>query len=288
MALQRDARYPGRWATASGGHPQGAFKNRTAPGALDGSYIEQDWANDWDGFFSSLLGAASITPNNTVDAVGASQYYSALQSVIAAGAPPDLLNSTRIDVASAATVNLTTSAPNTRHINITGTTTITGFTVAVGKCYFIRFNAALTLTNGASLVTQSGANIITAAGDTCILRATAANTVEVLCYRRGIPQALGDGQTLQSVTGSRALNTNYTNTTGRSIFVTARATTNGASVSANRIGIQLDGGAEYYSEGTPGAGAGYILCAVGIIPAGAVYRININNATLTDCSELRT
>lgn len=79
MALQRDTRYPGRWTAASGGHPQGAFKNRSAPGALDGSYIEQDWANDWDGFFSSLLNAASITPNGSVDAVGASQYIMALQ-----------------------------------------------------------------------------------------------------------------------------------------------------------------------------------------------------------------
>jgi hypothetical protein len=94
----------------------------------------------------------------------------------------DYLNSARIDVASAATVNLTTAAPNTRHINITGTTTITGFTVAAGQCYFVRFNATLTLTNGAALVTQTGANIVTAAGGTCIIRATAANVVEVLTY----------------------------------------------------------------------------------------------------------
>lgn len=85
MALQRDARYPGRWTAASGGHPQGAFKNRTAPGSLDGSYIEQDWANDWDGFFSSLLNAALITPNGNVDAVGASQYYTALQTLVGHG-----------------------------------------------------------------------------------------------------------------------------------------------------------------------------------------------------------
>ena len=91
-------------------------------------------------------------------------------------------DTTRIDVASAATINLTTSAPNTRHINITGTTGITAFTVAAGQCYFVRFNAALTLTNNANIVTQAGANIKTAAGDTCILRATAANTVEVLAY----------------------------------------------------------------------------------------------------------
>lgn len=95
------------------------------------------------------------------------------------------IQQTRVDVASAATVNLTTGATNTDHVNITGTTTITGFTVAAGRLVFVRFAGALTLTNNASIVTQTGANILTQAGDTCILRATAANTVEVLAYREG-------------------------------------------------------------------------------------------------------
>jgi hypothetical protein len=94
----------------------------------------------------------------------------------------DYLNTTRIDVASASTVDLTANAPNTRHIRITGTTAITAFTIAAGLCYFVTFSGATTLTNGAGLVTQTGANILTAAGDTCIIRATAANTVEVLSY----------------------------------------------------------------------------------------------------------
>lgn len=116
--------------------------------------------------------------------------------------PPaiDYLNSTRIDVASASTVNLTSSAPNTRHVNITGTTTITGFTVAAGQCYFVRFDNALTLTSGASLVTQTGANITTVAGDTCILRATAANTVEVLSYCR--VQRLTSGAAIATTSGT--------------------------------------------------------------------------------------
>jgi hypothetical protein len=96
--------------------------------------------------------------------------------------PTDYLNTTRIDVASASTVDLTTNAPNTRHIRITGTTAITAFTIAVGLCYFVTFSGATTLTNGSGLVTQTGANILTAAGDTCIIRATAANTVEILSY----------------------------------------------------------------------------------------------------------
>lgn len=105
----------------------------------------------------------------------------------------DLLNTTRIDVASATTVDLTASAPNTRNINITGTTTIAGFTVAIGQTYFVRFNAALTLTNSASLVTQTGADLVTAAGDTCILRSTAANTVEILSYVKASANATNQG-----------------------------------------------------------------------------------------------
>lgn len=100
----------------------------------------------------------------------------------ALGVQVDYLNTTRIDVASAATVNLAISEPNTRHINITGTTTITAFTVAIGQTYFVRFAGALTLTNNASIVTQTGANITTQAGDTCIIRATSGNVVEVLSY----------------------------------------------------------------------------------------------------------
>ena len=91
---------------------------------------------------------------------------------------------TRADVASASTVDLSSVGDD---INITGTTTITAFTIGIGRVVRVRFNAALTLTNNASIVTQTGGNITTAAGDTCMLRATAANTVEVLCYTKGSP-----------------------------------------------------------------------------------------------------
>lgn len=83
MALQRDTHYPGRYSTGNATHPQGAFKNRTTPTSQDGSYLEKDWLNDWDGFFASLLNEAGITPNGDVDAVGASQYFNALKGVAA-------------------------------------------------------------------------------------------------------------------------------------------------------------------------------------------------------------
>lgn len=96
------------------------------------------------------------------------------------GVPP---RATRIDVASVAgTVDLTANAPDTDDIRITGALAITGFTVAVGRVLRVTAGGAFTLTNGAGLVTQTGANIVAVVGDTFLLRATAANVMEVLNY----------------------------------------------------------------------------------------------------------
>ena len=71
--------------TGDSAHPQGAFKNRTTPTAQDGSYLEAQWLNDWDGFFGSLLNKAGLTPDGNVDAVGDSQYFTALQELVSLG-----------------------------------------------------------------------------------------------------------------------------------------------------------------------------------------------------------
>lgn len=193
----------------------------------------------------------------------------------------DYLNTTRINVASAATVNLTSSAPDTRHINITGTTAITGFTVAAGRCYFVRFAGALTLTNSASLVTQSGANIITEDGDTCMIRATAANVVEVLCYTPGVPQEVGYRQTWQDVSASRSMGVTYTNTTGRPIIVQAwgstTSTTNSFKIVADGIDVSLSAISSNNSSATVSA----------IIPPGITYSAVSSNVTLLKWLELR-
>lgn len=81
MAIDRNSRYPGRFDAPTTARPQGAFKNRSAPNAKDGSYLERDWANDWDGFFGSLLRSAGLTPNGTPDTALSSQYFDALKSL---------------------------------------------------------------------------------------------------------------------------------------------------------------------------------------------------------------
>jgi len=158
----------------------------------------------------------------------------------------DLLNTTRIDVASATTVDLTASAPNTRNINITGTTTITGFTVAIGQVYFVRFNAALTLTNNSAIITQTGANITTSAGDTCILRSTAANTVEVLSYSYAgiVPSA---SITPAKLSQPPTLGTSVATTSGTAIDIT------GIPSWVNKVSVLFNG------ISTAGAASGTLL-----------------------------
>jgi len=189
MALELDSRYPGRFNPGDADYPQGSFKNRTAPGALDGSYLEQDWANDKEGFFQRLMAQAGLTANGEVDTALASQYYDALLQVIADNAAADPLNAAIATVAAASTINLTTGAPDTSQLVISGTgATINGFTVAANRFFVVKMTGASNvLVDSASLVTGRGSNITAVSGDTFLMRATAANTVEILCYvSRGI------------------------------------------------------------------------------------------------------
>lgn len=70
------------------------------------------------------------------------------------------------DVASATSTDI--GIQNSNFIRITGTTTITGFGTNYRGPRFIRFAAALTLTNSATLVLPGNADIVTAAGDTAV------------------------------------------------------------------------------------------------------------------------
>jgi hypothetical protein len=92
------------------------------------------------------------------------------------------------DIASAATINLTTATGNLLHV--TGTTTITAITIPSGAEREVVFDGALTLTNGASLILPTGANIVTAAGDTMRVRGDGAGVARVVDYCRANGSAL--------------------------------------------------------------------------------------------------
>lgn len=78
MAIKLSDQYPGRANPPSVDYPNGSIKNRSAPGVLDGTPLDQAWANDKEGFFQSILYARGMAANGEVDKVGASQYYAAL------------------------------------------------------------------------------------------------------------------------------------------------------------------------------------------------------------------
>ena len=126
----------------------------------------------------------------------------------------DLLNAPIATVAAASTIDLTTGAPNTSQLAISGTgVNINGFTVAANR-YFVATmtGAANTLVNSASLVTGRGANIPVVAGDSFLMRSTASNTVEIVGGLFQTDRTIGSGQTLTNVTASRAPGVTYTNT----------------------------------------------------------------------------
>lgn len=81
------------------------------------------------------------------------------------------------NIASAATINLTTATGN--FVHVTGTTTITAITIPVGAERTVVFDGILTLTNGAALLLPGAANIVTAAGDRMVVRGDTAGAIVV-------------------------------------------------------------------------------------------------------------
>lgn len=82
---------------------------------------------------------------------------------------------------------------------------------------------------------------------------------------------LGMGQTWQNVTSSRAANTTYTNTTGRTIFVAA-----GDDLGSVTSSLELVVNGLKISHFTVGAGEiGKNITVSGLVPPGSTYRVNL-------------
>src|SRR5690625_7227222 len=82
MAINLDERYPGRANPKTLDYPQGSFKNRTSPTSIDGTYLEQDWANDQLAYFQSLLKEVGVTFNGHVDTVLSSQFFHSFKNLL--------------------------------------------------------------------------------------------------------------------------------------------------------------------------------------------------------------
>ena len=82
MSVILSERYPGRAYAPTTGRPRGSVKNRTAPNSADGTYNEQDMANDERAFQDALLLNAGIEPDGKVDDGTNSQAYEALMKIV--------------------------------------------------------------------------------------------------------------------------------------------------------------------------------------------------------------
>lgn len=154
--------------------------------------------------FNAATGAMTVN----VTAISGSGTFAAW-TVALSGAPgvAGVLNELKgANIASAATVNLDTATGN--FVHITGTTTITAFTLAQGAERTVVFDAALTLTNGANLILPTGANIVTAPGDTIIIRGEAGTVTRVVAYlgADGLPAGYVNGHMKRTVVAMAALN----------------------------------------------------------------------------------
>lgn len=96
----------------------------------------------------------------------------------------------RVNVATASTVNLLTSAPDTRNIRLTGSTTVNGFTILAGQRYLVTAGGNFTLTNGSSIITSSGADLFIRTGDSFEIIAISDNVVAVLLHSFGVNRRL--------------------------------------------------------------------------------------------------
>ena len=207
--------------------------------------------------YRSLVGS---NLNNEPSASGAQWALGVADSV-------DFLNAPIATVAAAGTIDLTTGAPETSQIAISGTgVSINGFTVAADRFFIVKMTGATnTLVNSASLVTGRGANIPVVAGDSFLMRSTAANTVEIVCGSFLIDRAAGSGQTWQNV--ARTLGVNYTNTTGRSIILSASL----SMAAGIELTIVIDGlQVSRVNNGAAGTASFYVT---NVIPNGSVYSI---------------
>lgn len=142
-------------------------------------------------------GASLILPDNAAIKTAAGDY--AIFRGYAAGVVRCVgymrLTNARQDVASAATVSL--DAQSTNYTNITGTTTITAFTLAAGRQVRCRADGNLPITAGASLLVQgitSGQTGIILAGEFFDVMGEAAGVVRLAPLRPlNTPVILGSG-----------------------------------------------------------------------------------------------
>lgn len=212
--------------------------------------IFADWLNDvntavYNGTFPN--GSLSLTTLNVTGAVTGAGFTSLINNSLSA---PGAIGSATPNTGAFTTLSATTLSSTTL-----STTSITGLTTPLSRAQG---------GTGLSVAGTSG-NVLTSDGTNWVSSAN---------------QSIGIGQTWQSVT--RANNTNYTNTTSKSIAVSAwisnLPTNNNATIFVDNVAVASQGNA----TGT----SGWTVSFFTIVPPNSVYKI-VTTAGTISCAELR-
>lgn len=75
--------YPGRFTASSADYPLGEFKDKTAPGAFDGTYLSEGWLNDAWAFLGAFFDDTGASPDGVIDTAQASQLFNLFREVMA-------------------------------------------------------------------------------------------------------------------------------------------------------------------------------------------------------------
>lgn len=222
------------------------------------------------------IGSWNVTAaSNQPDAADTADLQSDLQAIQSA---VKKIRAISADIASGATVDLSTATGD--FVTVTGTTGITAFgTVAAGLRYIVRFSGSLNITHdGTSLILPGGTNITTQANDILWMESLGSGNWRCLAY-----MPVHVTRTWQVVSASRALATEYTNTTSYDIEVFISLTPSSA-----------PHGAYLYVNNTVSADWCYLLDATraqlrATIPPGAIYEVisTTSNHTIQLWNELR-
>jgi hypothetical protein len=162
------------------------------------------------------------------------------------------------DIASAATINLTTATGNLVHV--TGTTTITAITIPSGADRTVVFDDALTLTHhSTTLILPTGASITTAAGDSMVVRGDGSGNARVITYTRATGGPVGpypylkvSDQKANNTAGGSSLAADITQT--RVLNTVDVNTITGASLASNTVTLPIGTYRAFATAPTAGAG----------------------------------
>ena len=126
---------------------------------------------------------SSNGPDGTVDSPNVLDGYQRALGAFIAQLRDGKGHANPVTLASATSTDI--GGQNSQFVEISGTTTITGFGTSYNGPRFLRFTGALTLTHSASLALPGAANIVTVAGDTAIaVPNLALNGWNVYVYQR--------------------------------------------------------------------------------------------------------